>query len=149
MKTGGFETIKDPKALQEYLQKYTSAQKTKNSTPAESLRKQTESAEYKGLDATKSLKSETASVRPKIEKNIDSDDETRSVKAEIDYKSKDAARFIVAEQKNKQKLQDKIISNLDSIKGKALSQKSFKSIASRVTNTTARRITAVVNSPSG
>jgi hypothetical protein len=49
------------------------------------------------LDATKSLKSETASFRAKIEKNTESDDETRSVKAEIDYKSKDAARFIVAE----------------------------------------------------
>jgi hypothetical protein len=70
---------------------------------------------------------------------LDDEDEKRSVKAEIDYTFKDAARHIVADKNKKNYLRDRIMKNLDSIKnGKVLSERSYKSTQSRFTDKSAR-----------
>ena len=76
----------------------------------------------------------------------ESDDETRSVKAEIDYTMKGAARHIVADTQTKKML--KLIDKMDNNQNKTLSQKSFKSVQSRMSNVSNnRRSGAVVTSP--
>ena len=78
----------------------------------------------------------TASQKDIHEKEED-EDGTRSVKAEIDYSNKSAARHIVTDQTSKkQKLRDKVMKNLDWIRtGQRPSEASLKSLQSRITQT--------------
>ena len=63
------------------------------------------SQSFKKADSTKPLKPESREVNTADDVE---GDETRSVKAELNYKLKDAARHIVADSK-KDKLRDKVL----------------------------------------
>jgi hypothetical protein len=61
------------------------------------------------------------------------------VKAEIDYKIKNAARHIVSEKGNRSSLRDKVLKNIESIQtGKQISEKSLHSLQSRISNISRR-----------
>jgi len=98
---------------------------------------------YLGKDKLKSVGSKKdVKERDNLADNPynDDEDETRSVKAEIDYKLKDAARHIVANQNSKRQLREKVLKNIDSVvkPGKHLSEKSLQSLQSRISNISKR-----------
>ena len=132
------EHLKRVAQLTKFLQQRGSTKPAEKAAVVGSFRKSIKSFESSSKMLEKNHIKETVNKKQEEE---DLEDETRSVKAELNYNFKDAARHIVADKNsNRARLREKVLHNLDALRsGQPTSViSSMRSTQTRVTTTTSK-----------